>query len=115
VLVTPAGAYFATSDQQLHAGPGDQTPVAGSVGQGQHISLIKCKAAWCLVSTGQKKGWLELRFVGTAAVGSNPWPPPQPTVDMPPTWRYRNGPLDFADPPLGRPRDPLADPKLNHP
>ena len=114
LLAAPAAAYFATSDQSLHAGPGADTAVAGKVAEGQHISLIKCKATWCLVSTGRKSGWIELQFVGTSAAPSNPWPGAMAPVQLPPTWRYRNGPLDFPDPPLSVPRDPLANPNLHH-
>ena len=113
-LAAPAAAYFATSDQSLRAGPGADTAVAGKVGEGQHISLIKCKAAWCLVSTGKRSGWIQLQYVGTSAAPSNPWPGPMPPVQLPPTYRYRNGPLDFPDPPLSFPRDPLSDPNLHH-
>ncbi len=113
-LAAPAAAYYATSDQSLHSGPGADTAVAGKVGEGQHISLIKCKATWCLVSTGKRSGWIELQFVGTSAAPSNPWPGPMPQVQLPPTYRYRNGPLDFPDPPLSFPRDPLSNPNLQH-
>src|SRR5579871_6681082 len=113
-LAGPAAAYFASSDQTLRTGPGADTAVAGKVAEGQHISLIRCKASWCLVSTGHRSGWIQLQYVGTSAAPRNPWPGPMPPVQLPPTYRYRNGPLDFPDPPLSFPRDPLADPNLHH-
>lgn len=112
-LATPAAAYFfATNDHELRTGPGGQTAVAGTVAEGQRIALIDCKADWCLVAAGRKKGWIEVKFIGVAA-DPIPAQPGLPAIQMPPTWRWRHGPLDFADPPLGRPRDPLATPDLH--
>ena len=118
-LATPAAAFFfAKSDRALRAGPGDQTAVAGAVAEGQRIALVKCKTDWCLVAAGRKTGWIEARFIGVAATtGSaaapNRSPPGLPIVQLPPTWRYRQGPLDFPDPPLGPPRGQLSDPQLH--
>ena len=61
---------------------------------------------------------LALALVGTSVWGQtpqapNPSPPGLPIVQLPPTWRYRHGPLDFPDPPLGPPRTQLADPQLH--
>ena len=50
--------------------------------------------------------------IGTAAA-PNPWPAAMPSVQLPPTWRWQNGPLDFPAPPLGPPRGQLAVPNLN--
>jgi hypothetical protein len=116
-LATPAAAFFfAKSDRDLRAGPGEQTAVAGAVAEGQRISLVKCKSDWCLVAAGRKTGWIEARYIGVTAntvpPSGNPWPPPVASPQLPPTWRYPQGPLDFSDPPLGPPRGQLSDPAL---
>jgi uncharacterized protein YgiM (DUF1202 family) len=112
-LAVPAAAFFfATSDHALRTGPGDQARVAGAVAEGQRLAVIDCKADWCLVAAGRKTGWLEGRFIGVAA-DSAPSQPGLPIVQLPPTWRWRHGPLDLPDPPLGPPRPPLAEPELH--
>lgn len=112
-LATPAAAFFfATSDHALRAGPGDRTSVAGAVAEGQRLAVINCKADWCLIAAGRKTGWLEGRFIGVAA-DARPSRPGLPIVQLPPTWRWRHGPLDMPDPPLGPPRTPLAEPELH--
>jgi hypothetical protein len=111
-LATPAAAFFyAKATQTLRAGPGGNAGASGTVGKGQRLSLLRCEADWCLIGAGKRTGWIESRFIGVAADPS-PWPAPLPPPQGLPTWRWRHGPLDFPDPPLGPPRPPLAEPDL---
>jgi len=37
--------------------------VIGEIGEGNIVYLEKCKIDWCLVSTGNVKGWIDKKYI----------------------------------------------------
>ena len=70
---------WATSELELHQGPGGKYAVTGTIADRSPILVDRCQKRWCQVRANGQAGWALLRKIGFGNSASHPWtlPPVQ--------------------------------------